>query len=285
MRTCLLTAIIFFTLAFFETRSVHAVTSLFHRSALRQYAGKISSRTITPEEVTLYVQKGGNVNVYQGYDAIHHFFNGTPRRSLLTFFVSSSLLGEPKPPRYLESVKILLENGADPNFYFNNPGPGDSPAFSAVQFAARDNDIDALKLLVAFRGNVNLAVAHQTYVDSDVEHPPLSLVSNVATAEYLLQNGADIHFHDSRQENLIFRAIRSGNPDLVEHFLRKGLSPLEKNHAGQTALQLAESELQGWREKLNLGKIPNEAPPNPDYLRAARKSVDGLEKILAILRK
>ncbi len=108
-----------------------------------------------------------------------------------------------------ESVKLLLDHGADPN--------------------ATDNDgLTALMLAVSNLAKVRLLLEHGAQVDakSKLGRTPLLMASayagNAGVVRALLDAGADIHYADGAGWTSIAVAARTGDPELLQTLLASG---------------------------------------------------------------
>lgn len=126
----------------------------------------------------------------------------------------------------VESVRILLDHGADPNA---RNRAGATPLVSAAY------DLAKTRLLVEKGADVNAHAANGI--------TPLmvaaSVHGNVATVRYLLDKGADAKaVRDNGDDALLTAALKS-EPEAVKLLLDKAADPHRANKAGVTALMNA----------------------------------------------
>lgn len=125
-------------------------------------------------------------------------------------------------------IELLLANKADVNAL-------DEDGFTPLHWAATFNQSDAVKLLLANKADMNLKVQKYGWT-------PLRLAvihGHIATAEVLLNAGADPNAYDKENIPLLNQAIIRGNKEMVELLLAKKANVNTKDSDGETALDEA----------------------------------------------
>jgi len=120
------------------------------------------------------------------------------------------------------SVKALIDLGADPN-KFNNSN-GRTPLMEAIRIG---NDYKYhsryLILLLKHGGNPNLPSKKVDYGPESVSPLIMTCVDgNLEFAKILVEAGADINYHTEGGGTALYSAIISENPDLVYYLLTNG---------------------------------------------------------------
>jgi ankyrin repeat protein len=125
-------------------------------------------------------------------------------------------------------MELLLANKADVNSL-------DEEGFTPLHCAATFNQSDAVKLLVANKANMNLKVPKYgwTALRLTVIH------GHMATAEALLNAGADPNVSDQENIPLLHQAVIRGKKEMVELLLAKKANVNTKDSEGETALDEA----------------------------------------------
>ena len=126
----------------------------------------------------------------------------------------------------VESVRILLDHGADPNA---RNRAGATPLVSAAY------DLAKTRLLIEKGADVN---AHAANGITPVM-VAASVHGNVATVRYLLDKGADAKAVRDNGDDALQTAALKSEPEAVKLLLDKGADPHRANKAGVTALMNA----------------------------------------------
>ncbi len=136
-------------------------------------------------------------------------------------------------------VELLLAEKADVNSL-------DEDGFTPLHWAATFNQSDAVKVLLANKADTNLKVQKYGWT-------PLRLAvihGHMATAEALLNGGADPNVKDEENIPLLHQAVIRGKKEMVELLLDKKADVNTKDSEGETALD--EAEEQGNKEIIDL---------------------------------
>lgn len=122
-----------------------------------------------------------------------------------------------------ESVRILLDHGADPK-------ARNKSAATALIYAAYN--FDKTRLLVEKASDVN--------AESGNGMTPLlvavSVHGNTATVRYLIEKGADVKAVGPNGSDALQLAARKGDTEMVRLLLKKGADPRRQNNSGFNAL-------------------------------------------------
>ncbi len=218
------------------------IAELWNRSILRAYSQKIVSRTIQPEEVSNYIVKGGNINAFTAYS----FMNiAKPLPDPLVNFFIYADSAKSLPPDRIKSMELLLSVGADPNRWTSDSRRSLSwIGLPPIHLAALFNDLEALKVLVRFKANLNF-MHERSYLG--YTGPALMLCTDPNVADFLFANGADPHFRDLEGNNLLHLLVNSSagkmNISGIKWLIGKKVSPHIKNRSGETALMLIQNRI------------------------------------------
>jgi ankyrin repeat protein len=136
-------------------------------------------------------------------------------------------------------MELLLAQKADVNSL-------DEDGFTPLHWAATFNQSDAVKLLLANKADMNIKVAKFGWT-------PLRLAvihGHMATAEALLNGGADPNLKDEENISLLHQAVIRGKKEMVGLLLANKANVNTKDSEGETALD--EAEEQGNKEIIEL---------------------------------
>jgi ankyrin repeat protein len=128
-------------------------------------------------------------------------------------------------------MELLLANKADVNSL-------DEDGFTPLHWAATFNQSDAVKLLLANKADMNLKVQKYGWT-------PLRLAvihGHMATAEALLNSGADPNLKDKDNIPLLNQAVIRGKKEMIGLLLDKKADLNKKDSEGETALDEAEEQ-------------------------------------------
>ena len=122
-------------------------------------------------------------------------------------------------------IELLLARKADVNSL-------DEDGFTPLHWAATFNQSDAVKLLLANKANMNLKVPKYgwTALRLAVIH------GHIATAEAILNAGADPNVKDEENIHLLHQAVIRGNKQMIELLLANGCDVNQKDADGDTPL-------------------------------------------------
>jgi len=156
-----------------------------------------------------------------------------------------TLLGLAVIDQKFNSVKTLLELGADPNAYDNYIGQSALMKTFSIEGSIPENDTNYLKLLLKYGGNPNLRSKHVDYGPEPMSTLSIACdANNLNALRILIEAGADFK---SDWANILYSALISRNPDIVILLLDKGIEfkkPMNIYHDG-TKVYIA-NELRDW---------------------------------------
>lgn len=130
-----------------------------------------------------------------------------------------------------DSVDLLLDLGADPNYVFRDGEP-------IGLLAAGNRNVDVLRVLMRHGMNVNTRAIKNGTTALMVA----IRLQDASTIRFLLENGADPNIQDIYGETATMKVVCSsapGAPKWVELLLSKGADRTIKDKAGHTALDHA----------------------------------------------
>lgn len=256
-----------------------ALAELAHRAALRAYAVQMAEGRLTADELSDYLTKGGSYQREKSYDGSRDFFVGDDRGSVLRFFIDGPRGSKtPLPGDRLKSLAILLDLGSDPNLQGPAKGVGGENLLSPTLFAAAGDDLEALKLLVARGGNIELREVKY----AGKFGPALALASRTEVLDFLLSRGARLNFTDEDGSNLLLLAVERTRAkhqvEKVAWLLARGLSPRAPNRWKETAETRAQALLALADERLKAAQgLPPDQVGDMAVLQETRA------KLLAVL--
>ena len=129
----------------------------------------------------------------------------------------------------VESVEILLKNGADVNFtssYLRNQKP--------IRLASTRGSLRMIKLLVAYGADIESR-------SDDLSTPVIAAIygNNLEMTRYYLEKGVKIDYVARDGECVIHEAIKTKNPEMVKLVLQYNPPLHYKDPKGRSTVQLA----------------------------------------------
>ncbi len=149
-------------------------------------------------------------------------------------------------------AKLLLENGANPNFRGGGDDNDsyDSGCASALMSAVESSDLQMVELLVANGADVNLTCKNGNsafskaldrvrnfYYDQSLQQKSRKI------ADFLFASGLNVKAVDNFGETILMKAVQNGNYPTVERLIKMGVPVNAKNKRGETALMQAASAI------------------------------------------
>ena len=129
----------------------------------------------------------------------------------------------------VESIKLLLDQGADVNIQHNY---GYTPLYTACS----NNSVESVKLLILNGANVN--------IPDNYGRTPLHLAcryNSVEIVKLLLYNGANVNIQDNKGFTPLHLACFSNSVGSVKLLLLNGANVNSQNNDGETPLQIAQN--------------------------------------------
>ncbi len=213
--------------------------SIKHNSFIQENAIKI---------LNLLIKYGADVNTKDNY-----------RESLLSISYADSSYWK----RNKEIFKVLVENGFDLETRIENGSYNDCSCdydynygynydddyydYTPLMIAASRNDYDMVKFLVEKGADVNAKTHYESEYSRVVTPLLLSLDRHhyeSGTAEFLINNGADINVRDDNGNTPLIYAAETHNTKVIELLIQKNADINAVNNDGSTALMLAVNNLE-----------------------------------------
>jgi len=179
-------------------------SAIIHRATLRRHATKLKEGMITLNELRDYIEKGGSLDAAESYDSLGDFFAGGGGAPVMNSFILGGgfMLASSKSAQRLECLEMLLKAGANPNFAERSTDFTSLGSLAPVLTASAFNDLDALKLLLQYKADINLVQNGWR-----VYGPAITLTSDPDVAEFLVGKGADLNFIDASGQTLLHHAL------------------------------------------------------------------------------
>ena len=128
---------------------------------------------------------------------------------------------------YIDTVKVLLTNGADVN-------SADNDGWTSLMYAANNGHLEIVKLLIDSGANVN--------AKDDGNVTALMLASKYGHLEivkYLIDKGADVNAKNDNNVTVLAYASANGYLEVVKYLVEKGVDINLKDNDGKTSLDYA----------------------------------------------
>jgi len=263
------------------------VKALMSRSELRRYAIKIESGEITEDEVREYIIKGGSIDQYKYYDYSRSFFVGTPQYSLLNRFIQSRYYTDQqnKPEDRLQILSLFLSAGANPNFNVESAGISKSGNLAPILQACSGDDIEAVKLLYKYGGNIELK--EKTYLG--FAGPCLAEAQTIELLDWLLAEGADLLYEDEYGRTLLDLSVtQSGDNEKIRWLMSQGISSKIGSSGIGDLIEIVNESLSKNRKKLSNLKVdtlnPSQFQENLESeIKVEEEKITKKEELLLIL--
>lgn len=134
-------------------------------------------------------------------------------------------------------VELLLKLGADVNESIRTPSSFLKPSLTLLELAVIENDTRYLELMLAHGGDPNLIV-------HDTREQPIIFsairANNLKAVKLLHKAGADLNHADSRGQTPIRIAVSMGNYTIAAYLLGEGADPTVETIWGSTISDLLE---------------------------------------------
>jgi len=191
------------------------------------------------EDLNLFVpaltrasQRGQTKNVQLILDKIPHI-------NIDSTFDGHTALGKAVIGNFIDTVKSLLNRGANPNIVDNV-----DEGWTALKLAIREGFVSIANTLISSNANVDL-------VDKSGCSPLLFASAKGLTnmAKLLIQSKCDLNIADKDGMTAIHLATKIGNKELVQLLVDAGCDTNAKNKDGKTAQDLAEEKAEEERKK------------------------------------
>jgi len=210
--------------------------------------------------------------------------------------VSGKELIEAVTRKDIEKIKILLDNGEDPNAIYGPYELGLSQSFFGDEIpvfiaACMTGNIEIIKLFISSGAGVNSITRHKKYyMTSDDDYMAdgghalcfLCISGLTEAAGSLIENGAKIDMDDVDRRTPLMRASQYGHLDAVKMLVEKGADMTRKDGDFNTALTLAcENGYFRVAEYLKEKKAPGKFAINWTYAlfnSVLRRDLDGVKK-------
>lgn len=140
----------------------------------------------------------------------------------------------------LETVTILIENGADVNYR-------DNPGFTGLIYACRNGHIDIAKTLIENEADIN----HEDF-NGNTAFIIACNNGHSKIIKILIENGANINHENKFGNTGLFLACKNGHIDIVKLLIKKGTNINHKNNNNETAFEKCYNKYNRNIEILNL---------------------------------
>jgi len=140
--------------------------------------------------------------------------------------------GQPLNDEQFELVRMLLEQGANPNAYVAGWDQ------TALGHAASRGDVRVVKLLLKHGANIHARMGDGSTALAEAAESTQYPASG-EIAGLLLDLGVPASAQDKRGETALHAAARSGNARLIERLVKAGADPMARDNSGWRPLELA----------------------------------------------
>lgn len=150
----------------------------------------------------------------------------------------------------IEMLKLLLENGADPNIIIIRHYliPGQELIFDIVNRNETDQNVEILKLLLEYGADPN--VKHERG-----NTPLFNALSKPRMFNLLLENGADPNVNNKGGYTVLYIAVMYAKENIIDDLINHGADLNIKTRSGTTALMSAieKNNIEITKKLLNAG--------------------------------
>ncbi len=175
-----------------------------------------------------------------------NFSNGSTAPLFLDNIAAIMQIDGPKIPlveacyyRNVQAVSVLLENGADPNFFLTGRfSPLEAALTNGPAGIVDEKSLEIVKMLVAAGCDVNkhasseTVIMHLSSIIRKEKNGDIDILEEIFL--YLLDNGAE------KNIDVFHNVIRMGNVELVDKLIKKyNFDVNERGHLGQNSLIIA----------------------------------------------
>lgn len=188
-----------------------------------------TAATVKFDLLKMLVKAGADVNALDG------FYGKPPLLWLIDTYIGLSDEAENEPDKIYESIKFLIENGANVNF--------NAKSDPALIEAVRLRKTRLVKLLIASGADVNYQSG-----DSFTAYTYAAQIGDKELKRILIKAGANVRigvteYQKEWGENAFFQAAADGRTDVVEAMLASGTDANLANEGGNmTALMRAKED-------------------------------------------
>ena len=182
------------------------------------------------DSIARQINAGADLNISVPYDCT----DSVPKDETtpLIYAIQAGILS-PFRERRDQVVELLIQKGADPNLAI--PPPHASP----LALAASTGDLPSVKILLKHGAHIDAR-------DSDGETAFLKAAqrgNSLPILEELVRGGADIHAVNDPGDNAVMLAAWQHQLNSVKLLIQLGVDPCAKNNAGETAIDMAKTNL------------------------------------------
>jgi ankyrin repeat protein len=169
---------------------------------------------------------------------------------------------------FTNTVKTLLELGADPNMPASIGGGSSSPLLSPLVLAARRGNVEVLKALLAAKANVSARMP-----DGSTPITAAAAAGHWSAVNLFLDQHADPNTRDANGVSALLIATDVGNEKEVAILLEKGADPKLRDNRGRAPLSVTESP-KLWKMLIDRGAdvnvVSGDATPLQYFITAGK---------------